>query len=69
MTKKNTTIQTTEDLLKVVSELREKNRQIRFGSAGSQSRNTRESRNNRRTIARALTEIRSQKVANNVKTA
>ena len=69
MTKNNTTTQSHEDLLKTVAELREKNREIRFGSAGSRSRNTRESRNNRRTIARSLTEIKSRKVANNEKTA
>ena len=66
---KHTNTQTQEDLLKTVAELREKTREIRFGSAGSRSRTTRASRNNRRTIARSLTEIKSRKVANNEKTA
>lgn len=61
--------QAVEDLVKMVSDLRTKNRDIRFGSAGAQSRNTKESRGNRRMIARALTELRSREVAKSEKKA
>lgn len=49
-----------EDLHKLVADKREELRAARFGAAGSRSRNTRESRNVRKTIARALTELRAR---------
>lgn len=63
MKKKDIHTQSPEDLTKIVADMREKNREIRFGAAGSRSRNTRGSRMNRRTIARALTELRMREVA------
>jgi ribosomal protein L29 len=52
-----------EDLHKEIAQKREALRGFRFGSAGSRSRNTREGRNLRKTIARALTEVNSRKIA------
>jgi len=45
------------ELVKFVEEKREELRKIRFGSAGSNMRNTRSIRNLRREIAQALTEV------------
>ena len=58
---------TIEDLHKLVSEKREALRAFRFGSAGSRSRNTREGRNLRKEIARALTEVNARKIASKPK--
>jgi ribosomal protein L29 len=55
--------QTKEQLNKVVGDLREKIRTIRFGGAGSRSRNVRERRGVRRDVARALTELRARDIA------
>ncbi len=52
-----------EHLTKEVSDMQEKLRTIRFGGAGSRSRNVKEGRNIRRDIARALTELRARKIA------
>ncbi len=49
-----------EDLHTLVADKREELRAVRFGAAGSRSRNTREGRNIRKTIARALTELRAR---------
>ncbi len=50
-----------KDLLKMLTDLREQVRVLRFGKAGSGSRNVRENRNKRREIARIATELRSRK--------
>ena len=49
--------QNTDALQKAVADKRESLRLIRFGGAGSRSRNVRESRTIRKDIARMLTEI------------
>ncbi|MEX0931545.1 MAG: 50S ribosomal protein L29 [Candidatus Paceibacterota bacterium] len=46
-----------KDLLKNLADLREKVRVLRFGKAGSGSRNVREGRNIRKQIARVATEL------------
>ena len=56
-----------EDLQKLLVEKREALRAFRFGSAGSRSRNTREGRNLRKEIARALTEVNARKIASKPK--
>lgn len=48
---------TTADLMTLVTEKRAEIRKIRFGAAGSGMRDTRAIRNNRKAIARALTEV------------
>jgi ribosomal protein L29 len=50
-------------LTKEVADMREKLRVIRFGGAGSRSRNVKESRGIRKDIARALTELKAQDIA------
>lgn len=52
-----------EHLTKEVADMREKLRVIRFGGAGSRSRNVKESRGIRKDIARALTELKAQAIA------
>ncbi|HVM73604.1 MAG TPA: 50S ribosomal protein L29 [Candidatus Paceibacterota bacterium] len=59
----------TEQLIKEVSDTREKLRVIRFGGAGSRSRNVKEGRNLRRDVARMLTELRARVIAEKVKKA
>jgi ribosomal protein L29 len=54
---------TVEHLKKEVSDMQEKLRTIRFGGAGSRSRNVKEGRNIRRDVARALTELRAREIA------
>ncbi len=54
---------TAEQLTKEVTDMREKLRVIRFGGAGSRSRNVKEAYNIRKDIARALTELRFKKLA------
>ncbi|HUO55901.1 MAG TPA: 50S ribosomal protein L29 [Candidatus Paceibacterota bacterium] len=54
---------TSEQLTKEISDMREKLRVIRFGGAGSRSRNVKESRGVRKDIARALTELKSHDIA------
>lgn len=49
--------QTTEQLHKFVAETREKLRTMRFSIAGSTSRNVKETKNLRKEVARALTEL------------
>ena len=51
---------TVEQLTKEISDMREKLRTIRFGGAGSRSRNVKEGYNIRKDVARALTELRSR---------
>lgn len=45
------------DLTALVAEKRAEIRKVRFGAAGSGMRNTKAIRNNRRAVARALTEL------------
>ncbi len=54
---------TVEHLKKDVSDMQEKLRVIRFGGAGSRSRNVKEGRGIRREVARALTELRAREIA------
>ena len=54
---------TVEQLHQEVGDLREKIRTIRFGGAGSRTRNVRERRGVRRDVARALTELRARDIA------
>lgn len=68
-TKNNLTTKTPEELHKIVADARERVRVIRFGAAGSRTRNTSESRMTRREIARSLTELRVRAIANTAKTA
>ncbi len=56
-----------EDLHKEIAEKRESLRAFRFGSAGSRSRNTREGRNLRKSVARMLTEVNARKIASKPK--
>ena len=58
-----------EELHKIVAEKREALRAIRFGAAGSRSRNVREGRTTRKEIARALTDLSMQKIASRQKKA
>jgi ribosomal protein L29 len=61
---------TVEHLKKEVGDVQEKLRTIRFGGAGSRSRNVKEGRNLRREVARMLTELRARElVASKTKTA
>jgi ribosomal protein L29 len=62
MTNENHT-KTIEHLKKEVVDMQEKLRTIRFGGAGSRSRNVKEGRNIRRDVARALTELRARAIA------
>lgn len=52
--------QTTEQIQKYVTETREKLRAMRFSVAGSTSRNVKETKNLRKEVARALTELSSR---------
>ena len=63
MSKNENKTKTDEHLKKEVVDTQEKLRVIRFGGAGSRSRNVKESRNLRREIARAKTELRSREIA------
>ena len=56
---------TVEHLRKEISDTQEKLREIRFGGAGSRSRNVKEGRNLRREVARSLTELRAREIASN----
>ena len=60
MAKNENKTKTDEHLKKEVVDTQEKLRVIRFGGAGSRSRNVKESRNLRREIARAKTELRAR---------
>jgi ribosomal protein L29 len=55
--------QTHEELQKNLADTREELRKFRFGGAGSRSRNVREGRVLRTTIARTLTELRARELA------
>jgi ribosomal protein L29 len=55
---------TVEQIEKEISDMREKLRVIRFGGAGSRSRNVKEGRNLRREVARGLTELRERTLPN-----
>ena len=55
------TKKTDADLKKEITEMRESLRVFRFSVAGSKSRNVREGRKTRRTIARHLTEVNSRR--------
>lgn len=52
-----------EDIAKEIADKREELRTVRFGAAGSRSRNVRSSRETRKAIARLLTELNSRKVS------
>lgn len=52
-----------EDLRKLVADKREELRTVRFGAAGSRSRNTSGAAVIRKEIARALTELRQREIA------
>jgi ribosomal protein L29 len=52
--------QNVEDMKKEIAEKREALRVFRFGESGSRSRNVREGRSLRRSIARILTELRAR---------
>lgn len=52
-----------EDLVSEIAAKREALRTIRFGAAGSRSRNVREGRELKKEVARLLTELNSRKVA------
>ena len=54
-----------EHIRKDVVDTQEKLRTIRFGGAGSRSRNVREGRNLRREVARSLTELRAREIKEN----
>ena len=69
MAKNENKTKSDEHLKKEVVDTQEKLRVIRFGGAGSRSRNVKESRNLRREIARAKTELRSREIASAVKKA
>lgn len=49
-----------KDLVKMLSEKREEQRQLRFGTAGSATRDVRAVRTNRREVARILTELNAR---------
>lgn len=51
---------TEKDLMKVLTEKREALRVFRFGEAGSRSRNVKEGRELKRTIAQVLTELKTR---------
>lgn len=57
MNKKEIKEKNNADLGTLVAEKRAEIRKIRFGAAGSGMRDTRAVRNNRRAVARALTEL------------
>lgn len=63
----NFTKQSVEDIRTEVTKLRESLRAFRFGAAGSRSRNVREGRETRKSIARALTELRAREIASETK--
>lgn len=56
-------------LHKKVADFREQLRTIRFGGAGSRTRNVREGRTVRRDIARVMTELRAREIASETKKA
>ena len=63
MAKNENKTKSDEHLKKEVVDTQEKLRVIRFGGAGSRSRNVKESRNLRREIARAKTELRARAIS------
>ena len=60
---------TVEHLTKEVSDMQEKLRVMRFGGAGSRSRNVKEVAGIRREIARAQTELNARRIASTAKKA
>lgn len=58
MKRKDVKKKTSEELGKLLSDKKQSLASIRLGSSGSKSRNVREARTMRRTIARILTEIK-----------
>ena len=69
MAKNENKTKSVEHLKKEVVDMQEKLRVIRFGGAGSRSRNVKEGRNLRREVARALTELRGREIASETKKA
>ena len=60
MKKTNLTNHSVEDLQKLVAEKRETLRRLRFAVAGSKNRNVKQAATLRKTIARALTELKKR---------
>ena len=58
---------TIEQLRGEIAEKRTALRSFRFGEAGSRTRNVREGRNIRKSIARLLTELRAREIASRPK--
>ena len=54
-----------KDLKKLLEEKRVAVREFRFGVAGSQARNTKEGRNDKKVIARILTELHARRTEGN----
>lgn len=52
-----------KDLMKLLEEKRVALREFRFGVAGSRARNTKEGRNDKKDIARILTELQTRNSA------
>jgi ribosomal protein L29 len=52
-----------QDLVKALGEKRETFRKLRFGNAGSKSRNVKEGRGLRKDIARIMTELNKKEVS------
>jgi ribosomal protein L29 len=61
MKKHDTKTLSDADLVKRVAETRESLRTIRFGEAGSRTKDVKASRNLRKSVARALTELASRR--------
>ncbi len=57
------TKQSIEDLRKNLTDRREHLRAVRFGDAGSRTRNVREGRTIRKEIARIMTELRAREIS------
>lgn len=53
-----------KDLIKVLGEKREDLRKLRFGISGTKTRNVKEGASIRKDIARVMTELVSQRIAN-----
>ncbi len=60
---------TTAEIEKAIMDARESLRVFRFGAAGSRTRNVKEGRTTRRSIARMLTELRTRALDNSGKNA
>jgi ribosomal protein L29 len=63
MAKKTLKTNTPDELNKIVADKREELRALRFSVAGSKNRNVKLSRELRKAVARALTELNARKTA------